>query len=646
MPQIISQAAFNPMNLQLDNVYIDIIPPPSALGGVPTDIAGLVGTASWGPVNIPMLAGSVQQLQQIFGSLSPNAVGDPHDLISEGLMLFSQAQGLGASVSLYSVRVTDGTDKAASALLLDSSNNPLVQLTSKYTGSFGNGTIAAAAAGANSNVSNLALSLPGENSELFANLPNSTFQSSLISAVNSGQNTIRPASRLITASLPLLNPPVITSSMFVSSASGGDLSNGTYYFVVTFTNAQGETTKSNEVSVTLSGGTAAQSIDFTYGTLPYSAAGIKVYMSTSAGTETFDISAAGDTVEITAEPLSGAVSPPSVNTAEIINTTAPADASYTFSGGTDGRSVTNAQLVGTDFSSSTGSAASGAYALRSHQVSVFAVCGLTSSTSWSALTTLADSEGMIVVLPFPANTSTTSAIATLNSLGIDDANAVAVKDWNYFFDSVNNVMRNIPPDGTMVGTIAALSPAQSPTNKQVFLVNGTDKLNPITPSSRYTDAELQLLEVNGINVVYNPIPAGRMFGWRMGVNTSSNPAENGIEYGRMINFLARLTAKNLGPFIGKLQSQKPQDPLRAAVRGVLNTAYSQLVSAGLLDDYSVQCDINNNPPNVVANHFMYIYIKAVFLSVVRYLVAQIQGGTTVSISVSNTLGSSLPGGST
>ena len=48
---IVQQGAINTTALIVPDLYVQIVPPQSLLlNGVPTDVLGVVGTASWGPV--------------------------------------------------------------------------------------------------------------------------------------------------------------------------------------------------------------------------------------------------------------------------------------------------------------------------------------------------------------------------------------------------------------------------------------------------------------------------------------------------------------------------------------------------------------------------------------------------------------------
>jgi hypothetical protein len=56
----------------------------------------------------------------------------------------------------------------------------------------------------------------------------------------------------------------------------------------------------------------------------------------------------------------------------------------------------------------------------------------------------------------------------------------------------------------------------------------------------------------------------------------------------------------------------------------------------MIDDFSVQCDLNNNPPNLQALGFLFAYCAVRYLNVVRYFVIKLAGGGNVNVSVQNT----------
>ena len=57
---------------------------------------------------------------------------------------------------------------------------------------------------------------------------------------------------------------------------------------------------------------------------------------------------------------------------------------------------------------------------------------------------------------------------------------------------------------------------------------------------------------------------------------------------------------------------------------------------GMIDiPWLVQCDLLNNPPNLQALGFLFLYWQVRYLNVVRYFVIKFQGGGNVTVSVQN-----------
>src|ERR1700722_8238983 len=103
--------ALNTATLVTPGVYVQKVPPQTRyINGVPTHIRGLVGVGSWGPVNSAVLAQG-----DTFGSVTNRK----YDL-STAISISSQ---IGAN-NVMAVRVTDGTDVAATANLVDTAGSP------------------------------------------------------------------------------------------------------------------------------------------------------------------------------------------------------------------------------------------------------------------------------------------------------------------------------------------------------------------------------------------------------------------------------------------------------------------------------------------------------------------------------------------
>ena len=110
---------------------------------------------------------------------------------------------------------------------------------------------------------------------------------------------------------PGLTPPTGLNAAPV--VGGGTFAAGTYFWKVTGTDAQGETTGSNEASATIA---LNGSANLTWNALPAGTTGVKVYRGTVAGAENALIATLGAVVAFTDTGTAGAGgSPPAASTA-------------------------------------------------------------------------------------------------------------------------------------------------------------------------------------------------------------------------------------------------------------------------------------------------------------------------------------------
>ncbi len=189
---IIPAGSLNTTALVVPNIYVQIVPPQPALNGVPSNVIGVVGTAAWGPVDVPTNFGSYAEFQGLFGPLQ-NALFDMGTAVAVATLQNANA--------FYGVRVTDGTDVKASANVGTSPFD--ITYTALYSGTTGNSInvvlspSGASASSWNVNIINTTLNA----NELFTNISGSgaTFWSNLAAAINNGQGTFRGPSQLITA---------------------------------------------------------------------------------------------------------------------------------------------------------------------------------------------------------------------------------------------------------------------------------------------------------------------------------------------------------------------------------------------------------------------------------------------------------------
>jgi hypothetical protein len=210
MPQF-TQGGVNPAAQGVPDLFVQVNPPPAAvLPGAPSNIIGVVGTATWGPVGAPVVFGDLAGCANAFGYMQARK----YDLATQ-----VQTAAFQGANAFAGVRVTDGTDVAALVVILVN----CLTLTAKYTGSRGNSLTATIAAGTANATSKITLSMPGMQPETFDNIAGAanTLWVNMAAAINNGQNNFRGASQLVTASAGAgVTAPALTTYTFASGTDG------------------------------------------------------------------------------------------------------------------------------------------------------------------------------------------------------------------------------------------------------------------------------------------------------------------------------------------------------------------------------------------------------------------------------------------
>lgn len=186
---IVQQGSINTTALVVPDLYVQIVPPQNlVLNGVPTNVIGMVGTASWGPVGQPVVIGTMADYAGTFGPVMPRRY-DMGTHVATAVQQGAQA--------FRCVRVTDGTDTAAQVQITGTT----VTFTALYTGSLGNQVSLALTPGSAANSWRLTVSLPGLTPEVFDNVTGSgvNFWAALATAVNTGAGLQRGPSQLVIA---------------------------------------------------------------------------------------------------------------------------------------------------------------------------------------------------------------------------------------------------------------------------------------------------------------------------------------------------------------------------------------------------------------------------------------------------------------
>jgi hypothetical protein len=660
MGQIVQAGQINIAALTVAGVYIQIIPPQLLINGVPTNVAGIVGSASWGPVNAPTLIGSYANFAAQFGNMAPRK----YDM---GTHIWNAYQQ-GGQVVFQGVRVTDGSDTAAAVTV----QSNCLTLTSKYTGSLGNTQQATFSAGSAANSQRVTLLTPGVLPEIFDNIlqgiqsvattAGTTYTS--VPAISIGAPQIAGGiAASAGASLAVYGTPTVgaggsgyAANDFVTCSNGVVAKVATVNAGAIATLSPITTMGCNVGSVTGAGtaipasplaqvsttgaGTGA-TINVTWGLGPlvnlvpgsgYTAAPM-LTLTGGGGTSGAYVATIAYWVNIAAAINSGqGVSRgPSANfiATNGTGTTAPTAATVSLTGGTDGASgVSGNTLVGVD-----SLPRSGMYALRGLGCSIGMLSDCDLSTTWTTQIAYGLGEGTYMIGTTPSGDTISNAASEIATAGIDSyAMKLMLGDWPQINDTINNLYRFVSPQGFVVGVLGNLAPNQSTLNKPIQGIIGTQKSQT---GVQYTNADLQAIVLARLDVIANPSPGGAYFGCQNGHNTSSNPAIHGDNYTRMTNFLAATLASGMGIYVGTVGTPSQAQ----AVKATLDAFFQNVQTSGLIGDPG-----NPNAPDAWissvtptnAQGVEQASVQVQYQSITEELVISVQGGQTVTLTRSVT----------
>jgi hypothetical protein len=618
--------------LSVPGVFFDILLPQPFIAGTPTNIVGLVGVGSWGPVN-SVINGSTPY--DVSLSIGPPLVRT-YDMAS----YVAASSQVGGTIGYQMVRVTDGTDVAATGTIQSA-----LTLTAKYTGVLGNGITASLQNGSAANSYMAVVSFPGLQPEQFNNVagPVPASGTATFSANPAANDTLTIAGSAVT---------------FVASGATGLQVNIGANLATTLSNLLTTLRASADTGIVkcsyaLSGsilqisanqfsnsgaqaGNAGNSL-----TLAKTSTAIAVSGATLlGGTGTWQTLWTNLAIVINS---GNAYSSPSksVVATSLTSTVAPIlSTPVTLSGGTDGASgVTDATLMGQDTAPR-----KGMYVLRNTLVSSFTLCDLSASADYAAISSFAIGESMTPVFGGPSGQAISDALTVRTNSGIDTPWFWYIHgNYPSFYDAANSTTRLVNPSAFGLGILGNLSPQQSPLNKKLTGISSTQYSNLGLP---FSDTDLTQINLGGIDTILGPSqsPGGYYYSFASGRNCSSNTAANGIEYTTMTNFLARdAQSKAAGSFIGRLQSIQANDQTRSDAKALFDGRYAQLADPafglgingqGMIDQWAVQCDLNNNTPDSQAKGYLFLYAKVRYLNVVRYFVVKFMGGGNVNVTSS------------
>ncbi len=616
---VFTAGSLNLASLVVDDVYVVVSPPAStSVKGVDTGIVGLVGTASWGPLNQAISVGSPSELVSNCGPISMGA----RDLVTDALIQLQHGIG-----SLRVVRVSDGTDAKATGSLVTAAKGTVTIAGTFHAGDIITVTVGGVATAytvvaGDTNVAGIAASLATalNSNSAFSAIAYATVAAAVVTIVSKALNTTTLTSAVSGAGA------TVTATASGATLTGGGTAIGTLTGLfsgtdgnnisATATRSAGwsATTPLWDVRVSRAGDAPSSEV---YSNIPESTFAASLVTALANGQNTSR--GPSDLVRFTAGAGTGPI----------------AQASVPLTGGSNGATnATTAQQIGSNATIPE----TGMYALQGQGVQHLFLCGAGSadSTGWSATEAFGKSIGAQTYEAFPASTTTAAAVAAKRAAGIDSEYTHWSKDWVQFFDTKNNQLRFATPAAYSCARKASLTPEQSPGNKPMVGVTATERTLAKQP---YTPNELKQLMDAGIAVITNPCPGGNFFGLRHGLNGSSDPAKNGMEYTSMTNFLAYSFNQSFGQFIERVQSAEANDPCREEAEMALISFLAELKSptVRMIQDFSVDMSFGPgkvNTPQSVSDGFMKAVVRVKYLGIVRFFVITLIGGKTVDVAIS------------
>lgn len=599
-----------------DAAVVLLNPDVRLVNGQPTNVFGVVGSASWGPVNSPEVIGDYAAYAAMFGPLK-NRKYDMGTIIATAVM-----QG---ATNFRCVRVTDGNDLAASVTVQVN----CLTLTSKYTGSLANGDQVVIGAGSRANSWRVSIIRPGARSEVFDNLAEgltgAAAWAAIATAINSGAGALRGPSEFVTAS--------VGGGAAAPVAATHTLSGGADGAVETPAVKATATQQANCLTyVSTVGGVAGngRTVQLAAGTT------LNTWKVVINGTETIDNIGLGLTGNALWSAIADAINGrPSAFVVAVLGagTATPSAGTVTLAGGVDAiGGLTDAALLGVNSSPRTGM-----YALSGADCSVAALADTTATSSWAAQIAFGVAEGVYMLIAGASGETISSAAANRASVGADTPWAkIILGDWCLWNDTVNGVQRWVSPQGFFGGQLANLGPHLPGLNKPLYGIIATQRSYN---NRTYSSAELQQIAQACLDVIANPSVGGAYFSPRFGRNCSSNPILHSDAYPRLTAFIIRTLNSALGIYVGLLQSED----VRAEAEATIATFLTSLWRLGMIGNaqgtipFDVRIDDTNNPPQRVALGYMQAAVRIQYLSVIEYLIAEVQANQAVTIQSVDTL---------
>ena len=615
MPAIIVPAGqVNLAALGAPKAVVAVQPPSRPITGAQTNILGIVGVASWGPVGVATVLGGNDDAAVSFGA----PVVRKYDLSTAVAVAVDQNCS-----SFKAVRVTDGTDAAATVSYSASQTYETATVAGTLT--VGDVLHITATPTSGTPVTISYTTKAGDTPTLMAAGLLAAFEASALPAAGlgaaaaTGVLTIYSPTGAWTFAETVTGAATETITLASSSGTATQLTlTGLYTGTVTLSATLGPGTKSGSLRVVLMrAGFIPEVFDNITGVgnqLWVNAANaINNGNSPFRGPSNLCIASAG--------PGIGAV-PSSVQ-------------SLTLSGGTDGAlGVGDSNLLGVDTAPRTG-----LYALRNQGCGAINMTDTSTPSYWTNYDAFGVVEGALVYSASPPSDTVTAAETELSTAGIDDYGiSVCFGDWLFWWDEYNRTTRLLSPASFAAPLRANLSPEQSVLNKPLYGVIGSQKT---LTGGTWAQADIDAIYAGRMELVMNPVPGGNYWGCAGGINTSSNAAMNGDNYTMMTNFISRSVANWAGSNIGLLQTPSQ----RTAAKAAGDNFFSGLWTLGMIGNadsangvgtppWSVAINDTTTPPAMAALGYEIAAVRVQYLAVIRWFIVNLQGGQTVSITVS------------
>lgn len=590
MAQISYAGLFNGSALTVPDLYLNVQPGVGVIRAATFGLLALVGVASWGPVGFP------QPLSAATLGVFGNPTVRTYDLGTAAAVALQAQQAAGTGANLAGVRVTDGTDLAASALL-----GAIVSAAAIHSGGGGTGYVVGDHI---TLVNGVVLAVATLSTTAVATVTVTTGI-----ATSGGTTSVAQAS----------TTGVGTGATFDLTETVGATLTSIYTGILgnkeTWAIAPGSSSTiavpTWRISLSVPG-FATETFDNIAGTANAFwvslAAAINNGNSTLRGPSVLAIASAG------------------------AGTTAPAAANGTMAGGTDGTAtITSSVLLGSD----TAGARKGMYAFRNSGASDLVIADLSDSTMEANIIAFAQSEGILCHVGGVAGETPSAAATTEQTAGIDNQWIKRyLGDWVYWNDTFNGQQRLLSPATFGASTMSTMPPQRSGLNKPVAGVVATQRSRSGTP---YGTDELTILTQNSIEVIANPIPSGPVFGLRIGLAKSSNGSSNTDNWARLTSFIARsLTGPGaLGTLIGQEVTPDFFTDGYALLDNFLSTLKSPKVGSQTIKNYQITFSAANNPDAQVAAGLVVAQVLIQYLGIARIFLVNLQSGATVVIPANN-----------